>query len=257
MREYMAAEGKKGRWWQMVAQSGVAVHGFYRRNRTEFERLSVKLESELAALQRPVISFATRGTEAGTARCSRVVKHEQGSCLRLEANEALSWGPVSGKRDCHTLNSAPSPALTGMEDPAVIKPPEAPWSKLGEYKVIRDIAEGTFGMVKGKSLENVSHWVRALILPVSRGNPYCHRSSCSYEISPKGQHSAWKREIKSAQGSRVHARPQTPAYRQNVRKSAFVLTLLTLSIPMIGTKSSTRQRTSFSYSNSPGVNSLI
>jgi hypothetical protein len=29
---------------------------------------------------------------------------------------------------------------------------DEPWRKLGEYKIIGDIAEGTFGMVKGARL---------------------------------------------------------------------------------------------------------
>lgn len=34
-------------------------------------------------------------------------------------------------------------------EPVAPPEPDAPWNKLGEYRIVRDIAEGTFGMVKG------------------------------------------------------------------------------------------------------------
>jgi hypothetical protein len=37
-------------------------------------------------------------------------------------------------------SDAPKPAPPSQDEP---------WRKLGEYKIIGDIAEGTFGMVKG------------------------------------------------------------------------------------------------------------
>jgi hypothetical protein len=35
-------------------------------------------------------------------------------------------------------------------EPVAPPEPDAPWNKLGEYRIVRDIAEGTFGMVKGR-----------------------------------------------------------------------------------------------------------
>lgn len=48
---------------------------------------------------------------------------------------------------CH---SVPCHSPHRMEKPVQAPEPDAPWNKLGEYRIVRDIAEGTFGMVKGK-----------------------------------------------------------------------------------------------------------
>lgn len=120
--------------------------GIYKTGKEIPERLNVIavqrfFESELPAkssrLRRAEQKRARRVDEPGTYKLSTFC------CLCLEANEAQA-----GARAITHLDSAPCPAPKSMDDPAVIKPPEAPWSKLGEYKVIRDIAEGTFGMVK-------------------------------------------------------------------------------------------------------------
>jgi hypothetical protein len=40
-------------------------------------------------------------------------------------------------------------------EPVAPPEPDAPWNKLGEYRIVRDIAEGTFGMVKGKQISSI------------------------------------------------------------------------------------------------------
>ncbi len=56
-------------------------------------------------------------------------------------------------------------------------------SKLGEYTVIRDIADGTFGQVKSNEQ---SPYLTLLTYPLSiSGHSYDYWSACRHEIHPE------------------------------------------------------------------------
>lgn len=66
-----------------------------------------------------------------------------------------------------------------------------PASALGQYHVIKDIAEGTFGKVKSTCafffviMVNILNWPSFV---ASSGQTHPHRSKSSHEISLKGSH---------------------------------------------------------------------
>jgi serine/threonine protein kinase len=110
-----------------------------------------------------------------------------------------------------------------MESVTPVNPPEpdAPWNKLGEYRIVRDIAEGTFGMVKGESpIVGVDDWADT----PHRGYPHCHWCPCGNEVSSKGKYPARKCEDARTQGGRVYAPPPPPAHRPNVSTLGLVIT---------------------------------
>lgn len=63
-------------------------------------------------------------------------------------------------------------------DPPKPAPPsqDEPWRKLGEYKIVADIAEGTFGMVKGTSpvVAVAATYETTRLMTTFRGDTYRH-----------------------------------------------------------------------------------
>jgi hypothetical protein len=104
---------------------------------------------------------------------------------RTYAGRSLPHPTTSLKR--HLVHNSPPDAQ--RQPPAMTEtdlPKAMPASKLGEYKVIKEIAEGTFGKVKSASC----HWLSRAPRPetASSGYPHAHWPQCGHEISIKTSH---------------------------------------------------------------------
>lgn len=103
-----------------------------------------------------------------------------------------------------------------------------PASKLGEYTVIGDIAEGTFGKVKSASshpIDSISCLCSvcvSLMLIVRSGSAHHHRPKGRHEIHLQGCHTHDQDQDSCPTGGRIHADPATPAHHQVVRPWIFL-----------------------------------
>lgn len=85
-------------------------------------------------------------------------------------------------------------------------------SKLGEYKVVDEIAEGTFGKVKSACFSQKSSCALHNQLGFSSGIPYYHRSEGSDEVSIQGSnHRISDKDACSARGG-LHAYAPPPPH---------------------------------------------
>lgn len=90
-----------------------------------------------------------------------------------------------------------------------------PASKLGEYTVIQDIAEGTFGKVKSTSCKICL--ISALDqLMLYSGHTHYNRSESCHEVYLKGSHPYDQDQDSCPEGGRVHANATTPTYHKTV-----------------------------------------
>jgi hypothetical protein len=92
-----------------------------------------------------------------------------------------------------------------------------PSAKLGEYHIIRDIAEGTFGKVRSASgLQNVHHGNCMTNCVIVSGSAYCDGTQSRYEVYLEAGHSCDEDQDASATRGGVHEGSQTSAHYQAV-----------------------------------------
>lgn len=89
-------------------------------------------------------------------------------------------------------------------------------SKLGEYKVIKDIAEGTFGKVKSAFFPSLLSCLLSasdiLLIVDTSGKTCYHRPDCRNEVSFKGSYPQLRYQVPRPQGSSIHAHVETSTH---------------------------------------------
>jgi hypothetical protein len=94
-----------------------------------------------------------------------------------------------------------------------------PPSKLGEYKVIGEIAEGTFGKVKStpKPLSASRLPQTYYLFAIASGHPCNYEPTSSDEVSLQGGDNCVENKNKSSARGRIHAYASSPSHYQVVR----------------------------------------
>lgn len=151
------------------------------------------------------------GRQERTTAPNWAAKKEGGRCFARLVGCSTPSPPATTPSTSSTTASRP---LINMADDTI----EAlPPSKIGEYKVISEIAEGTFGKVK-------STWTWLVCAPyltisprIFSGNPRHNTAEGRHEVSVEGGDHSISNKDKSSARSGVHASATTPSHHQTVR----------------------------------------